>query len=320
MNRLIERTTPHLADRFVLETIEKQNGRDLYEIETENGKIVLRASSDSALAAGYYRYLRECCGMDLSPCGNTEVYASGEPRVPEKKIVQVLRYDLRLAMDYDVYAHDAYAWDWTRWERELDFLAMQGVNAAYMPVGQEAVWYYAALDLEIKREDAMVFLANPCYYPLQLAGKLDSFFSMTDTNFLKAQIALGQQIITRMREVGIEPILPAARACGRDRVRISSRPATASRSHTASIRTTRCSGKSPARCRNGRRTTSARQNTTWRSRSSTCIRASRTSVSFPKPETRSWPRSAARHRTVSGCSTRANIRPSSRAASRGTAC
>ena len=33
MNRLIERTTPHLADRFVLETIEKQNGRDLYEIE-----------------------------------------------------------------------------------------------------------------------------------------------------------------------------------------------------------------------------------------------------------------------------------------------
>ena len=209
MNRLIERTTPHLADRFVLETIEKQNGRDLYEIEAENGKIVLRASSDSALAAGYYRYLRECCGMDLSPCGNTEVYASGEPRVPEKKIVQVLRYDLRLAMDYDVYAHDAYAWDWTRWERELDFLAMQGVNAAYMPVGQEAVWYYAALDLEIKREDAMVFLANPCYFPLQLAGKLDSFFSMTDTNFLKAQIALGQQIITRMREVGIEPILPA---------------------------------------------------------------------------------------------------------------
>lgn len=209
MKRLIERTTPHLADRFVLQSIEKQNGRDLYEIEAENGSVILRASSDSAFAAGYYRYLRDFCDMDLSPCGNTEVYAAGEPRLPKKKIVQHLRYGLRLAMDYDVYAHDAYAWDWDRWERELDFLAMQGVNAAYMPVGQEAVWYYAALDMEIKREDAMVYLSNPCYYPLQLSGKLDSFLSVTDTNFLKAQIALGQQIVTRMREIGIEPILPA---------------------------------------------------------------------------------------------------------------
>ena len=209
MKRLIERTTPHLADRFRLEPIEKQNGCDLYEIEGVDHHIVLRASCDSAFAAGYYRYLRDYCDMDLSPCGNTEVYASGEPRVPEKKVVQVLRYGLRLAMDYDVYAHDAFAWDWTRWERELDFLAMQGVNAAYMPVGQEAVWYYAALDMEIKREDAMVFLSSPCYYPLQLAGKLDSFMSVTDTNYLKAQIALGRQIVTRMREIGIEPILPA---------------------------------------------------------------------------------------------------------------
>lgn len=209
MNRLIERTTPHLADRFVLEHIEKVNGHDVYEIEADGNHIILRASSDSALAAGYYRYLRDFCDMDLSPCGNTEVYASGEPRTPKKKIVQVIPYDLRLAMDYDIYAHDAYAWDWDRWERELDFLAMQGVNAAYMPVGQEAVWYYAALDMEIKREDAMVFLSNPCYYPLQLSGKLDSYFPMTDTNYLKAQIALGLQIVTRMREVGIEPILPA---------------------------------------------------------------------------------------------------------------
>ena len=67
MNRLIERTTPHLADRFVLETIEQQNGRDLYEIEAADGKIILRASSDSALAAVYYRFLRDFCDMNLSP-------------------------------------------------------------------------------------------------------------------------------------------------------------------------------------------------------------------------------------------------------------
>ena len=209
MTALIERTTPHLADRFTTEIIDRTDGHERYEIESVQNKIHLRGTSKSALCAAYYRYLRDFCDMDLSPCGNTEVYASGKPRVPEKKLVRILAHDVRCAFSYGIYENDAYLWDQDRWDFMIDYLAMQGVNVMFMPVGNESVWYYAALKLGINREDAMEFLSSPSYYPLQLAGKLDTFLPLTDTNYLKAQIALGKHIIERMREVGIEPILPA---------------------------------------------------------------------------------------------------------------
>lgn len=209
MTGLIERTTPHMAGRFVTESIDNKDGHERYEIEAVGDKIVLRGTSSSALCAAYYRYLRDFCDMDLSPCGNTEVYAAGKPHMPEKKLVQTIQNDIRCAFSYGIYGCDAFLWNWDKWERILDYLAMQGVNAMYMPVGQEAVWYYGALKLGVNREDAMEYLSSPCFYPLQLAGKLDSYLPLTDTNYLKAQIALGKQIVNRMRELGIEPILPA---------------------------------------------------------------------------------------------------------------
>ena len=209
MTGLIERTTPHLADRFTTERIEPKDGRERYEIEADGDMIRLRGTSDSALCAAYYRYLRTFCDMDLSLCGNEEVYAAGKPRLPDKKLVQILPHSLRFAFSYGIYANDAFAWDQERWDRMLDYLAMQGVNAMYMPIGNESVWYYAALELGINREDAMEYLSSPLFYPLQLAGQLDSYLPLTDTNYLKAQIALGKHIVERMRELGIEPVLPA---------------------------------------------------------------------------------------------------------------
>ena len=31
-------------------------------------------------------------------------------------------------------------WDWDRWEKEIDWMAMQGVNMPLAFTGQEAIW------------------------------------------------------------------------------------------------------------------------------------------------------------------------------------
>lgn len=209
MNRLFERTTPFLSAMLEWEVTDRRDGEEFYEIRPDGEKVLLIGSSRTAVAAAYYRFLTDCCDMDLSPCGNIEVYANDNIRPPNETISQRIPYDKRVSMTYETFANDAFCWDFERWERELDYLAMQGVNLLPMPVGHEAVWYYGALDIGINREDAMEFLSNPCYYPLQLAGRLDKVFPLTDTNYLKAQISLGQKILERMRELGIEPILPA---------------------------------------------------------------------------------------------------------------
>jgi len=40
------------ADAFVLETIPAENGRDVFELESRDGKIVVRGSSGVAMASG----------------------------------------------------------------------------------------------------------------------------------------------------------------------------------------------------------------------------------------------------------------------------
>lgn len=209
MNRLFERTAPELCALLNWKIDDRRDGSEFYEIRPDGDKVLLCGSSQTAVAAAFYRFLGECCALELSPCGNTKIYTCDSISMPKKVITQTIPYDRRMSMTYETYMNDAFCWDWDRWERELDFLAMQGVNMIFMPVGQEAVWYYGALDMGINREDAMEFLSSPCYYPLQLAGRLDTVFPMTDTNYLKAQIKLGQRIVERMRELGMEPVLPA---------------------------------------------------------------------------------------------------------------
>ena len=49
---VVQRLLPGAADRFVLESIPAEDGRDVFEIESRDGKIVVRGSSGVAVASG----------------------------------------------------------------------------------------------------------------------------------------------------------------------------------------------------------------------------------------------------------------------------
>ncbi|MCR5485332.1 MAG: alpha-N-acetylglucosaminidase [Clostridiales bacterium] len=207
MLELIKRVTPDIADMFVIKDIAPSDGNDVYELYSENGKVVLAGSCAVAVACAYYRYLRDFCGAQLSWCGNNSVYESEHP-LPEKKVTHVIDRDIRFALSFETYADSASHWDEARWERELDLMAMNGINTVLFPVGYEAVWYYSMLKLDINREDALGFLSSPCFLPLQISGKLDSYLSIVDTDYLKSRIELAKKLLSRMKELGIKPVFP----------------------------------------------------------------------------------------------------------------
>lgn len=204
---LIKRRTPEMAELFTTERINGRDGKGVYEIEAVNGKIALRGSDNIAIAMAYYRYLRDFCGVNLSWCGNRAVYESPNAPLPVKKITFPIEQEKRMCLSYETYMNGACWWDWERWETELDLMAMNGINMPLCLAGYEAVWYYAALKLNINREDALNFLSGVCYYPLQLEGRIDSYLQLVDTDFLKARIELGNKILARARELGMTPVM-----------------------------------------------------------------------------------------------------------------
>jgi alpha-N-acetylglucosaminidase len=67
---------------FHFETIPPVRGRDVFEIESRDGRIVIRGNSGVALAMGLNAYLKEVCHCHVSWCGSQLNLPEQLPLVP----------------------------------------------------------------------------------------------------------------------------------------------------------------------------------------------------------------------------------------------
>ncbi|KAI8359667.1 tim-barrel domain-containing protein [Mortierella sp. GBAus27b] len=105
-------------------------------------------------------------------------------------------------------------WDWKRWERELDWMFLNGINMALAMTGQEYVFRRMYEDLGLTREELNGFFGGPAYMPWQRMGNLQgSWIVPNDTQYkndwIDSQWDLQVHIMGRMHEYNITAILPA---------------------------------------------------------------------------------------------------------------
>ena len=97
-------------------------------------------------------------------------------------------------------------WDWARWERELDFLAMNGINTPLGVVGLEGVWYNTLLKHGFSDEEARGFLVGPAFSAWQWMTNIEGHGGPLPKHWIDARVALGKQWMGRARELGMTPI------------------------------------------------------------------------------------------------------------------
>ena len=205
MKNLILRNTPEIANCFALETIDAVQGKNVFEVEERDGKIVLRGDTVLSQAMAYYHYLKECCHVNLSHCGNTTLHVQEAP-LPTAKTRRVVPQEKRAYLNYCTFAYSMAWWDWEKWEKEIDFMAMNGINLPLSVVGSEAVWYYTLRDLGYSEKGALSCLSGPAFWPWQLMTNLDGYFALTELAYIEARVELGKKIIDRQLELGMTPI------------------------------------------------------------------------------------------------------------------
>ena len=66
---LLQRVIPNRQDFFVFEYIDADNGKDVYEIDFIDGKIVLRGNNNSSIAFALGQYLKYTANVNFSWCG-----------------------------------------------------------------------------------------------------------------------------------------------------------------------------------------------------------------------------------------------------------
>ena len=63
-------------------------------------------------------------------------------------------------------------WDWTHWERHLDWMAMQGINDPLAFTGQEYIWTKTFCQFGFNSCNPSTFFAKPAIYAWQRMGNI----------------------------------------------------------------------------------------------------------------------------------------------------
>lgn len=115
--------------------------------------------------------------------------------------------EYRYALNYCIINYSYSFYTWEDWERELDWMALSGVNLMLAPVGTELVWYNTLTRLGYTREQSLSFISGPAFTAWWLIGNLEGWGGKVSLESIQQQAQLQQKILKRMDELGIEPIL-----------------------------------------------------------------------------------------------------------------
>lgn len=203
---LVQRVVPSRAAQFSVEIIPKaENGHDVFEIESVGRKIVLRGNDGVSVASALNHYLKEVANCHLSWCGDRmDLPATLKPVPAKVRVVNPHRY--RVMFNYCTLNYTASWWDQARWERELDFLAMQGINAPLGVIGLEAVWYDTLLKHGFNDEEARSFLVGPAYFAWQWMTNIEGHGGPLPRSWIESHRTMGKWWMNRARSLGMTPI------------------------------------------------------------------------------------------------------------------
>ncbi len=205
---LVERLLPGYGDKIACEIIPADNGRDVFEIEARDNRLVLRGNNGVSLASALNWYLKYYCHCQVSWCGDQLNLPNPLPTVNEK-VRKVSPYKYRYAFNYCTFGYAMAFWDWERWEREIDFMALNGINTPLAATGAEVIYRNVYRNLGIDNKSIDAFIAGPPYLPWFLMGNLDGFGGPNSPAWYDRQEALQKKILAREREFGMRPVLPA---------------------------------------------------------------------------------------------------------------
>jgi alpha-N-acetylglucosaminidase len=205
---LIKRIIPARANSFTVQVFAPDAAQDHFEIESKSGKIVLRGNNGVAIASALYYYLTEYCHCQVTWNGTNLKLPAVLPRV-KGTIVKQTPYQYRYYLNYCTFNYSMSWWDWPRWQKEIDWMALHGINMPLAITGEEYTWYQVYKDLGFSDDELSSFFTGPSYFSWFWMGNMDKWGGPLPMHWMKSHFNLQKQIVARERALGMKPVLPA---------------------------------------------------------------------------------------------------------------
>lgn len=204
----IARVLPDRKNEFLIEEIPQENGKDVFEIESRGTQIVLRGNNGLSIASALNYYLKYYCFCDITWNGTNLNVPEVLPRVTEK-LHKNTPYNYRYYLNYCTFNYTMAWWDWERWQKEIDWMAMNGINMPLAITGEEAIWRDVYREMGFTDKELEGFFSGPAYFSWLWMGNIDAWGGPLPQHWMDTHKELQKKILARERSFGMKPVLSA---------------------------------------------------------------------------------------------------------------
>ena len=205
IDELLERIDKGASKKFKIEL--RQSANDFFELDQAGGKVVVRGNSWVNIATGINWYLKYNCGIHLTWGNMKAQLPAALPKVKAKERHET-NMKMRYCFNYCTFSYSMAFWDWQRWQEEIDWMALHGVNMPLAIVGTECVWRNMLLKMGYSEDEVGEFIAGPAFLAWWEMNNLEGWGGPLPMSWYRQQEALQKNILKRMKQLGMEPVLP----------------------------------------------------------------------------------------------------------------
>ena len=199
---------PATAARFHLSLLPPTaDGHPAYTLEASAGEVHLAGTTAAAICRGAYAFLREQCGAMITWSGSHLDLPTPLPAVAATRRTCPYRHVQYL--NPCTFGYTTAFWDWTRWERELDWMALHGITMPLAMEGQEIIWQQVWRSFGLTDAEIDAFNTGPGHLPWHRMGNINHFDGPLPQHWMDERRRLQRQILDRMRALGMTPVAPA---------------------------------------------------------------------------------------------------------------
>lgn len=184
------------------------DGRDVFVLSSRHGRPLIKGSSLSALTAGLGWYFNHYLHGNVSWSSLSIDMGEMIFPIPRKEERHECSADYRYYLNYCTFSYSMAFWSEERWMQEVDWMALHGVNMPLMLVGTDVVWRNVCLELGYSEQEISKFIAGPGFQAWWMMGNLEGWGGPNPEWWYERQSKLCRAILGRMRELGMEPVLP----------------------------------------------------------------------------------------------------------------
>lgn len=217
---VLERRIPQLENRVSFIEIPQISEKDIFETEARNGHLTVKGTTAVAMCRGLYEYLKESCNCLITWEG-TQLSI---PNVLPDQALRRVEASVPLRQHFNVvtFGYTTSFWNWERWEFEIDWMALHGINMPLAMTGQEKIWQkiwkesYGLTD-----HDLNDYFTGPAFLAwnrmgdiygnndqvLNMLGNSPSGHSLPQS-FIDRDAEMQRKILTREVELGMKPVIP----------------------------------------------------------------------------------------------------------------